>query len=194
MDDGRTHIVGAALAVLVVGGLALGAVAVVGLGADGAIEETAVANFTVTTPECDDPRRHNVSTRSVPYEGDRRLVINNTVPVNHLDTTLEADLRTVGPERYLLNVQRVAGDDPADCYAEARYNATLNVSDPERYTVVIAYDGRVRHVTSSDPGSSGVYGNVLPPAAEYRANRSDAVGGAGGSGDAGSAVASDGTG
>lgn len=151
------------------------------LGDRAGLEETAIHDLDTEPAECDDPTRHNASTTSVPYLGDRQLSVNNTVPVNHLDTTLAADLQEVGPHRYLLNVERVPGSERADCYAEARFNATLNISHPERYTLLVAYDGRVRHVVSSDPDRSGVHANVLPAAPGYQSNRSVPAGSARGS-------------
>ena len=179
MRDDALPIVALILLLFVAAGALVGASAVVlGLdpggavaaladfGADGGptIEESALASFETSAPRCSDARSDNSSTTSRPFGDGRRLVINDTIAVPGRDTAVEADFEQIGPHRYWLDVQRAPGDGAADCHLEVRYNATLNLTESARYTVVLTYDGNVEGGYWSDPGGSGAFSIAGAPA------------------------------
>jgi len=151
---------------LVVGALVVGAMGGAVLTGDGAdrppqrTEEAAMAAFTIDDPTCGSSRTTNTSFESYPADDQRRVIVNTTIPVEGDGTELESDLKRLGPERFLLNIQREAGGEAMDCYGEMRYNATMHL--PDHYTVIVAHDGRIRHMTLRDSEGSGGYSNVLP--------------------------------
>lgn len=165
MQDGYLAVAGSLLLALLVAGTAVAATqlgfAGVGLGGDGAaFEESGLASFVATDPTCADALSDNSSTVARPADGGTRVSINDTVAVETRDSRVDADFREVGPGRYVLDVARRPGDEPADCRLEVRYDATLNLTESTGYTVVLTYDDELKGVQWSDPGAAGASRSV----------------------------------
>lgn len=119
------------------------------------IEETGLHGFETAGPTCADPRSDNESVLSLPVPGGRRLSYANNVSVERRKSDLGASLEKIGPRRYQLALSRQPKGDSADCHLEVRYNATLNVSTPDSYTIVVTVDGELQTVLWSTPQASG---------------------------------------
>lgn len=152
-------------AVLLAAGFAVATGTVPGLdnGGDGAIEKTELATLQTQEPRCGTHRSSNSSTYSRPADGGVRLSINETVPVAARDSRLEADFREVGENRYLLDLQRTAGNRSTDCYLEMRFNATINMTQRDDYTLIVTVDRTYHELFYADPGHSGASGSNLDP-------------------------------
>lgn len=122
--------------------------------------EAALVDFSATEPTCGGERDSNVSHAGRPYETGRKVIFRANITASNQDNRLDAKLRRVGPEQFLLNIQRTQGGFSFECHAEHRYNATVNLPNP--YTLIVAHDGRIRHVSTHGPGGGGSFGNVLP--------------------------------
>lgn len=122
---------------------------------DPRITETGLHDFTATEPACSNPLTGNksVSTRSVP--GGRRLSLEDNVTVAKRGTNLTAHVEKIGPRRYHLALKRRPAGESADCTLQVRYNATMNVSTPDSYTIVVTVDGELQTVLWSTPHVSG---------------------------------------
>ncbi|MFB6171182.1 MAG: hypothetical protein ABEJ23_01520 [Haloarculaceae archaeon] len=139
-------------------------------------EESGLARFQTLDPICAD-QTYNASTGSRPVPGGRRISINDTVPVAHRNATLDASFDQVGPHRYHLDVRRVSRGPAAGCDREVPFNATLNVTHPSEYTIILTYDGHLAEVQWSEPNAAGVSRRVSAPAPANRTEReSDGAG------------------
>lgn len=173
----------------VVGGTVV-AVSATGIGpfaSDNGFERPELASFETTGPACVGPWADNSSTVSQPAEGGTRLIINETIPVASRNTTLDPSFDDLGPGRYHLDVERRHSAGSADCRLAMRYNATLNLTESNGYTVVITYDGQLKQVQWSEPNAAGVSKQVGVPDPRYAPNRTDDGSGTAGGGSAGGA-------
>lgn len=152
-----TSIVLAAAVILLTAGAAfgMGVLPERGAGDDSTIQETELAGLQTQDPRCGTHRSSNRSTASHPADGGYRLSINQTVPVAARDSELTADFRKVGEKRYLLDVQRTAGNRSTDCYLEMRFEATINMTQRDDYTLIVTVDRQYHELLYADPGSSG---------------------------------------
>lgn len=177
-----------ALLVLVAGGIAV-AVALGGAGllsGQDAFQESHLDSFETTGPVCADPRVHNSSTYSRPARGGTRLSLNETIPVATRNATLDSSFDEVGPRRYHLDVERIEGGGTADCALRMRFNATLNLTEANGYTLILTYDGQLKEIQWSEPNAAGASSSVEGPEPRYAGNRSsDGNASAGGSARAG---------
>ncbi|MFC7027318.1 hypothetical protein ACFQJ5_06445 [Halomicroarcula sp. GCM10025324] len=149
------------VALLLLGGLAtaaVGAVMLTDFGQDPAFEETSIRSVETTDPYCSDPRTSNSSTRSHPVPGGRVMSINDTIAVDARDSSVSVRLHEFGPGRYVLAVDREPGVETADCHLEVRYNVSLNLSQPQDYTLVITHDDRLVGGYFGDENSGGGFG------------------------------------
>lgn len=144
--------------------------------------EPELAGLQTQDPRCGTHRSDNSSTYSRPVDGGYQIGINETLPVAARDSTLDADLREVGPNRYRLDLRRVAGERRTDCFLEMRFDATVNLTQGDDYTLVVTVDRTYHSMLYADPGHSGATSSnrdLRPPAmndSEWRAalNASDA--------------------
>jgi hypothetical protein len=147
-----------AVAVVIVGGSGLG------FGTDtGGINETELASLQTQEPRCGTHRSSNSSTYIRPADGGVKLSTNTTIPVAARDSELDATLDELGPHRYQLDLERTPGNRSTDCYLELRYNATINLTQRERYTIVVTHDDQFQALFYADPGQSGRYGTSSDP-------------------------------
>lgn len=146
-----------------------------------AFETTGLDTLQTFEPTCGDARSSNTSAYSRPVPGGRKLSLNATVPVRSPATELTADFEELGEHRYRLDVQREGGTGVPDCYLEARYNATVNLTDAvaERYTILVTYDDVLVGVYYAGPDSAGSSRGLAPETryAPWARNVSDANGG-----------------
>lgn len=151
---------GLLLAGLVVVSLAVTATAVTGTlpGLGGDADEVAgaeLASFETDAPRCGTHRSSNHSTSVRPDDGGYRLHINETLPVASRNSTLSADVETVGEGRYHLDVARTPGTRSTECYLEARFNATVELPRRGDYTLVFTIDRQYQELLYGGPGSAG---------------------------------------
>lgn len=127
---------------------------------DPAFEETSLHTFEPIDTRCAAERTEPDATVSRPVPGGRRVHINQTIDVDAHDTTLSASLDRFGPGRYVLDVARDPGAADANCDLSVRYNATLNVSTPDDFTLVVTHDDRLVGTYFSDADASGGSGSA----------------------------------
>lgn len=177
------HVLLGVVAVLVVAALAVASVFVAGfavetpLQSDDGFDETALRSFETTDARCADPNVHNSSSRSRPAPGGRLLSVTDSIAVESRDATVSARLDEFGPGRHVLEVSRDPGTGSADCHLEIRYNATLNLTRPNDYTLVVTHDDRLvgGHWGEKNGGGSFTKGRATERAAAT-ANQTDANG------------------
>jgi len=144
---------------------------------DDGFDETTLHSFETTDARCTDPNVHNSSSRSRPVPGGRLLSINDSIAVDGRDTTVSAEVYEFGPGRYVLAVSRDPGTESAGCHLDIRYNATLNLTRPKDYTLVITHDDRLvgGHYGEKNGGGSFSKGRAVGPDASTD-GRTDANG------------------
>ncbi|WP_276270674.1 hypothetical protein [Haloarcula litorea] len=120
-----------------------------------AFEQTSLRSVETFGPRCANRSEIGQSTVSRPVDGGRLLSWNDTIAVDSHDTTVAVSLRQFGPARFVLDVDRDPGVADVDCDARLRYNATLNVSTPEDFTLVVTHDDRLVGSYYSDESGSG---------------------------------------
>jgi hypothetical protein len=163
----RTATLLAFVSLVAVAGIGLGLGAVTG-GAPGAalpwetaapegpqINQTELRGFETTGPTCSDPLTGNESVLARPLGDGQRLSLEDNVTVSERGTELTAHFEKIGPRRYQVALKRHPGGESADCHLEIRYNATMNVSTPDSYTIVVTVDGELETVLWSTPRASG---------------------------------------
>ncbi|MFC6861915.1 hypothetical protein ACFQGE_00405 [Halomicroarcula sp. GCM10025817] len=178
------------VALLLLGGLAtaaVGAAVLTDFGQEAAFEETSIRSVDMTDPYCSDPRTSNSSSRSRPVPGGRVLTINDTIAVDAPDSTVSVHLDGFGPGRYVLAFDREPGEETADCHLEVRYNVSLNLSQPQDYTLLVTHDDRLVGGYYGDENSGGGFGVSSASAAGGSASGGASSGSAGGSDSAGDA-------
>lgn len=127
------------------------------------INATGLDTLQTQEPRCGTHRSSNSSTAVHPGNGGAQISINQTVPVAARDSELTADFRRVDDRRYLLDLQRTAGNRSTECYLEMRFTATVNTTQRDDYTLIVAVDGtRIQRLVSR-PGGSGAGSSNLDP-------------------------------
>ncbi|MFC7019769.1 MULTISPECIES: hypothetical protein [Haloarcula] len=172
------------VALLLLGGLAtaaVGAAVLTDFGQDPAFEETSIRSVDMTDPHCSDPRTSNSSTRSHPVPGGRVMTINDTIAVDARDSSVSVRLDEFGPGRYVLAFDREPGTETADCHLEVRYNVSLNLSQPQDYTLLITHDDRLVGAYFGDENSGGGFSTSGVSAAGGSASGGSSSSAAGGS-------------
>lgn len=119
------------------------------------ITETELHDFTATEPTCSNPHTGNESVVSHALPGGRRLSFQDNVTVAKRGTNLTARFEKIAPRRYHLALERRPAGESTDCNLELRYNATMNVSTPDSYTIVVTVDGKLETVLWSTPHAAG---------------------------------------
>jgi len=160
------------LALALVGAAAVGAVVGVPALTDSGYDETTLHTFETTGPACpaDDPEerpKSGVYSRETP-DGRQLSVVDNVTARGA--ASLDADVSEIGPGRYQLSLSRVGNAESSACEPELRYNATMNVSQPSDYTLVVTLDGELREVlwaeSGTTSGSAGASSSVSGGGAE----------------------------
>jgi hypothetical protein len=145
---------------------------------DGGYDETTLHSLETTGPACPAERPAPDGVHSRPSEDGRRVSVVGNVSVEGERTGVDASLSEVGPGRYHLSLSRTAGAPAPDCPAETRYNATMNVSRPDDYTVIVTLDGEYRRTLWSESnavsGSAGASRSASAGGSESDAGASDA--------------------
>lgn len=174
----ETMVVGLLAGLLVVGGGAAVAVGANPLAAneDRGIEDAELASFDRTQPFCVDERPTNASTEARSVPGGTQLIVNDTMAVGAPDGDLTADLRTIGPKRHVLALSRVQGDDDADCDLAIRYEATVNLTAEQGYTLLRTEDRVLTGTYWSEPGAAGASQSAGGAEARPESNASGASG------------------
>lgn len=185
MNQTRLAVTVVILAVVAGGGvLAVSATGIGPFASGDNFERPELASFETIGPACVGPWADNSSTVSQSAGGGTQLSINETIPVASRNATLDPSFNDLGPGRYHLDVERRDGGGSADCRLAMRYNATLNLTESNGYTVVVTYDGQLKQVQWSEPNAAGVSKRVGAPDPQYAPNQTDdrsrTAGGAGG--------------
>ena len=163
-------------------GLAIGSGGFLGSGGSGDGNERAeLVSLQTFEPRCGTHRSSNSSSYVRPANDGVEISVNETVPVAAEDSELNAEVEKVGERRYLLDLQRTAGNRSTDCYLEMRYNVTVTVPDRNSYTLIRTVDRTFHALEYGDENSGGAYGSnvdLRPPSmsdAEWEAalNASD---------------------
>ncbi len=161
-------------ALLLVGTAVVGAVLLPDLAGTG-YDETTLHTFETTGPACpaEEPGERPKSGSYARSGGDgQRLSVVDNVTARGA-SGLDADVSEIGPGRYHLSLSRTGSAESAACTSELRYNATLNVSQPDDYTLVVTLDGELQEVRWAE---SSAMGGAAGASSSVSAGGADAAG------------------